>query len=241
MIQNPTIGRVVYVYNLAEPEPRKPYTGLVADVGVAGDPLCINCAAVARDGNFFEGGLQAVPHISRRDDATVVWDWMPFQKGQQSKTEELEKRVAGAIGGLSGGQVGAIDRQMGGGGNGGPVGAFTMPPGRSIERIALACHEANRAICEAIGDTSQKAWHAAEQWQRDSAIKGVEFALANPNATPADQHQAWMREKFADGWSHGERKDPARKLHPCLVPYDVLPTEQRVKDHVFRAIVQALR
>jgi hypothetical protein len=44
--------------------------------------------------------------------------------------------------------------------------------------IAQVCHEANRAWCEVNGDTSQKPWNEAEQWQRDSAIKGVEFAMS---------------------------------------------------------------
>ena len=34
----------------------------------------------------------------------------------------------------------------------------------TIENIARACHEANRAICEAAGDFSQKPWAEAEDW-----------------------------------------------------------------------------
>jgi hypothetical protein len=49
-----------------------------------------------------------------------------------------------------------------------------------VLEIAKVCHEANKAWCEANNDYSQKSWDEAEHWQRDSAIKGVEFALANP-------------------------------------------------------------
>lgn len=107
----------------------------------------------------------------------------------------------------------------------------------SVERRARLAHEINRAYCEAIGDHSQKPWAEAEQWQRDSAIKGVEFALANPNAGPDAQHNAWMEAKFADGWTYGPTKDAEAKTHPCLVAYDALPREQRVKDYLFRAAV----
>lgn len=48
-----------------------------------------------------------------------------------------------------------------------------------IEFIAKACHEANRVWCQANGDDTQKHWEEAEQWQRDSAIKGVEHRLNN--------------------------------------------------------------
>ena len=109
-----------------------------------------------------------------------------------------------------------------------------------IDEIARVCHEVNRAICEAAGDHSQKSWDQAEQWQRDSAIKGVQFAVQNPNAPPSAQHDAWMADKLADGWRHGEVKDAQAKTHPCIVPYDALPFDQRVKDHTFRAVVAAL-
>ncbi|MFD0468599.1 RyR domain-containing protein [Nonomuraea thailandensis] len=54
-------------------------------------------------------------------------------------------------------------------------------------------------------------------------------------------HEAWCEHKRAEGWTYGPDKDPDAKTHPCLVPYDQLPVEQRVKDAVFHAIVGALR
>lgn len=106
--------------------------------------------------------------------------------------------------------------------------------------VAKVCHEANRAICEAAGDHSQKPWAEAEAWQRESAMTGVMFARNNPAAPAAAQHDAWMADKIAAGWVHGEVKDAEAKTHPCIVPYDELPFDQRVKDYVFRAIVSAL-
>jgi hypothetical protein len=110
----------------------------------------------------------------------------------------------------------------------------------SINRIARLCHEVNRAICIAAGDLSQKPWEEAEQWQRDSAVRGVCFALDNPEASADAQHHAWAVDKIGEGWVYGEKKDAVAKTHPCLVPYADLPFEQRVKDHTFRAIVRAM-
>ena len=106
--------------------------------------------------------------------------------------------------------------------------------------IASICHEANRALCERFGDNSQKSWAEAHPEQRESAIKGVEYRLANPEATPEDQHEAWSKEKEANGWVFGPVKDFEAKTHPCLVPYDELPLNQRLKDHLFQGIVDAL-
>lgn len=108
------------------------------------------------------------------------------------------------------------------------------------DQIAELCHEVNRAYCEATGDMSQKPWAEAEQWQRESAVRGVQFALANPHATPADQHETWMKDKIEDGWVYGETKDAEAKVHPALLPYDQLPEQQKVKDHLFRAVVHTM-
>ena len=110
-----------------------------------------------------------------------------------------------------------------------------------VEAIAKVCHDANKSFCEANGDYSQKSWEEAAQWQRDSAIKGVEFRRQNPSAPHSAQHDAWMEDKLKDGWVFGETKDESAKTHPCLVPYDQLPLVQQKKDALFQAIVDALK
>lgn len=111
----------------------------------------------------------------------------------------------------------------------------------TIMYIAKTCHEANKIWCEANEDSSQKHWGEAEQWQRDSAIKGVEFRIQNPNAGHDAQHNSWMKEKTDAGWVYGEVKDAEAKTHPCIVPFDQLPEFQRKKDSLFCAIVDALK
>ena len=111
-----------------------------------------------------------------------------------------------------------------------------------IEILAIAkiCHQANKAYCESLGDNSQEDWNYAPQWQRDSAVKGVEFHAENYNTSPSDSHESWMKEKTEQGWKYGPIKDVEKKEHPCYVPYNELPTEQRVKDYIFHAIVRAM-
>jgi hypothetical protein len=110
----------------------------------------------------------------------------------------------------------------------------------NAQEIARVCHEANRAYCMCIGDDSQPLWGDAPGWQKESAVNGVLFHWENPNSLPCDSHAEWLREKVAAGWKHGPVKDARLREHPCCVPYDQLPEEQRTKDALFIAIVQAL-
>ena len=43
-------------------------------------------------------------------------------------------------------------------------------------------------------------------------------------------HDVWARQRLAEGWRHGPRRDDNRKEHPGLVPYDQLPESERVFD-----------
>lgn len=117
------------------------------------------------------------------------------------------------------------------------VETFASPLALSIARVT---HEVNKAYCESQGDMSQVVWEDAPQWQRDSAIVGVQQHLANPNLSVSASHDVWLQEKFAAGWTYGPLKDPVKKEHPCIVPYADLPAAQKVKDFIFRGVVHAI-
>ncbi len=110
----------------------------------------------------------------------------------------------------------------------------------NVTDIAKVAHELNKAYCEAIGDNSQPSWEGAPEWQRDSAYNGVQFHLANPEASPSASHDSWLKQKTEEGWKYGETKDANKKEHPCFVPYEQLPTEQKAKDYIFRQAIHSL-
>lgn len=112
---------------------------------------------------------------------------------------------------------------------------------KSVEAIARVCHEANRAYCVSLGDTSQPSWDDAPDWQRQSAVTGVAGHLDGSITSARQSHESWLREKEATGWTYGPTKDPILKQHPCFVAYDLLPPSQQKKDALFKAVVDALR
>lgn len=105
---------------------------------------------------------------------------------------------------------------------------------------ARICHEANRAIQLNTGDDNPSAkWDDAPNAIKASAVEGVVNAMNGQTAE--ELHDSWCDSKVRDGWSYGGVKDFVKKTHPCLVSYNQLPEEQKLKDHVFHAIVTAFQ
>jgi len=109
------------------------------------------------------------------------------------------------------------------------------------EKVAEIAHTVNRLyrtrLCsEEPGPT----WAEAPDWEQRSVRVGVQAVADNPATTPVDSHSSWMALKQEEGWKHGDVKSAAKKEHPCLLPYDQLPAEQRMKDRLFIAVVRSL-
>ena len=109
-----------------------------------------------------------------------------------------------------------------------------------VDRIARVCHEAMRAYKIARGEETLPGWDDAPDWQRQSTLEGVRFRLQNPHASPGAQHEQWAEEKRSKGWRFGQVKDAHAKTHPMLVPFEALPEQERRKDALVQAVVDAL-
>lgn len=108
----------------------------------------------------------------------------------------------------------------------------------NVKQIAQIVHETNRAYCQTIGDDSQVAWADAPEWQRESAISGVDGILTGKITRPEESHESWLAEKSRTGWKYGPVKNAETKEHPCFVPYAELPANQQTKDALFFGIVR---
>lgn len=43
-------------------------------------------------------------------------------------------------------------------------------------------------------------------------------------------HEVWAETRIKQGWTYGEQRNDELKTHPCLVPYDDLPEEEKEFD-----------
>jgi hypothetical protein len=108
------------------------------------------------------------------------------------------------------------------------------------EDIARVCHEALRVLQSIQNDpVPARPWEEAPDYQRETAQLAV-IRLQEEKSTPAEHHEQWRVHMIQMGWKYGREKNLEAKTHPCLVPYDRLPDEQKAKDVLFLAIVAAL-
>jgi hypothetical protein len=106
--------------------------------------------------------------------------------------------------------------------------------------IAQVAHDINQALRAAIGEAVEP-WADTTPEHKASILAGVDMHIANPGVAPEASHEAWLTQKLAEGWTLGHVKDVEAKTHPCIRAYDSLPTEQKVKDYLFRAVVHSLK
>ena len=57
----------------------------------------------------------------------------------------------------------------------------------------------------------------------DELLQLAEFMAENV-------HDVWAATRIAQGWTYGPERNDAEKKHPCLVPYEQLPEEEKVYD-----------
>lgn len=43
-------------------------------------------------------------------------------------------------------------------------------------------------------------------------------------------HEVWAKNRVAEGWTYGEKRDDENRKHPCLVPYELLPESEKEYD-----------
>ena len=43
-------------------------------------------------------------------------------------------------------------------------------------------------------------------------------------------HEVWAETRISQGWTFGEKRNDDLKTHPCLIPYEELPEEEKEYD-----------
>jgi len=77
-------------------------------------------------------------------------------------------------------------------------------------------------------------WDDRDEAFKKQFLKVIKRQCGNdkfPNAEIA--HDSWWREHERMGWRYGSERDPTKKIHPDMVPFDELPKDEQDKDEIF--------
>lgn len=108
--------------------------------------------------------------------------------------------------------------------------------------IAEVFHETNHVYSRTLGqETDFPTWKETPVETRTALAERVQRRLDNPDAPQRMEHDFWVQKKIDQGWKFGSEKDPGKKEHPFIVPYEEVPESEQDRDEIFIAIVSALR
>jgi len=78
------------------------------------------------------------------------------------------------------------------------------------------------------------------QEQRDRRIEAMKKCAAE-STSDVERHESWMAMHREQGWQWGPEFDPAKKLHPNLLPWSELPESVKSKAKIFDIVAKAAR
>lgn len=141
--------------------------------------------------------------------------------------------------------------------------------GESLDRLARAAHEDYYRRKLAEGERpgarpSLRPWAELDEHYRESnrqqadhlpvklravgcravpaaeAAPGFAFTAAEVELLATMEHARWCARHLLDGWTRGDVRDDAAKVHPCLVPWEQLGEQFRDNDRAAARQVPAL-
>lgn len=110
-------------------------------------------------------------------------------------------------------------------------------------RRAVFVYEAARLQAIAVdAPVVPEPWDDREIAFRTQFLDVVEM-MCGPDrkSSPEELHDDWVRAYEAMGWVYGPERDPVRKTHPDMVPFDQLEQREQDKDAVFIALCEIAR
>ncbi|MBR7165009.1 MAG: Ryanodine receptor Ryr [Clostridia bacterium] len=59
-----------------------------------------------------------------------------------------------------------------------------------------------------------------------------ESLLALTEKIAENVHETWAQGRLKEGWTYGEERNDTAKTTPCMVPYSLLPEEEKEYDRI---------
>ena len=109
----------------------------------------------------------------------------------------------------------------------------------NFQQISKLIYEATRLEAEwSERRIVPEPWDERDEKFRNQFVEVIKkYFQQEKLPTPEEAHNSWWEAYKKMGWKYGEKRDPEKKTHPDMVPYDELPQDEKEKDAIFLAFV----
>lgn len=109
-----------------------------------------------------------------------------------------------------------------------------------IDKIACVAYTAIRTWCIRTKQEVSPEWTDLPDDYADHIKIVVARAFADMKTPSAKQlHERCLKDGKTAGWGYGAQVDREKKLHPDILPWEQMTMDQRMKDHIFSAVIRA--
>jgi len=105
--------------------------------------------------------------------------------------------------------------------------------------IAKICHKQHSLYVETLGQETGD-WADLPQEHKATVISSIVNIASGSITSPRQSHDNFVKRKLAAGWTFGETHSHKNMTNPRLVEYDLLSTENKIKEGIFFGLVIAL-
>jgi hypothetical protein len=102
--------------------------------------------------------------------------------------------------------------------------------------LAMTVHSSLKTYCSMLGyPYAIPRWENLSDADMQFGIEIVQEVLELMKITeiaPCDVHSLWVKKRLAMGYKRGFKRDRATKVHPNMIPFELLPAKEQMKSKI---------
>ena len=110
----------------------------------------------------------------------------------------------------------------------------------TVPELAEALHTVTRLLGRTDGQTIST-WAELGNEDRLRSAMAINAIMRDSTRTAEELHNLWLQIKVSMGWKYGPVYNLGKLEHPCIISFDRLPTEEKLKDEIWLFLTELFR